>query len=746
MHLHSVAFRPIAAALAAALMLAVAAPMAPRTGPAPVKVRASETTHAVNGSQDFAVAPESTHIAVHWLGSPDAKLTVALSTDGSAFSKPVPVDVDEGGGPVADAETYGALIGVDRVQVVRVTSDRPLSKVTVLALDAAGPAPLPLGLGAQAVGATTIPTIIPRSGWGADESLRFDDAGDELWPREFFPLKKLMVHHTAGRNADPDPAATVRAIYYYHAVTKRWGDIGYSYLIDEAGRIYEGRYARDFWNGANPSSDNAAGLALAAGHTHDYNLGSFGIALLGTFSSQAPTAAAHASLVRLMAWAAAKHGLDPLAISTYVNPQNGVTRTTYNIGGHRDYAATDCPGGVLYSQLPAIRNEVAAQMNNWPGQVFNPPRALFFAAGTYVGRQFSPGGAIVGSKSYTLTSASSAPTDQVSTIPAQSGNWYSVTAGVWAGYWIQASPSITLSGALPSPTLEPYDTARPLTIPAGTYVGRKFNSYGDVTASKSYTLAVSSTGWTTQKGTIPKQSGNWYYITVGVWEGYWLPDSAGMSLGGPPPPLPVPIAIWNPPRTLTFAAGTYLGRRFSNYGISAGTWTATVSAGTSAPVSTYSTLPGQGGNWYYVIDGVFKGYWILESPSTHVAGTGTTDFIFDVTGYFVPDASGASYVPMSPARLLDSRFGNGLSAKFNANLPRSFQVSGRGGVPANAVGVTGNFTVTNQTAAGAAFLGPVPTASPATSTLNFPAADNRANGVTLALGAGGTLSATYLAP
>ncbi len=124
---------------------------------------------------------------------------------------------------------------------------------------------------------------------------------------------------------------------------------------------------------------------------------------------------------------------------------------------------------------------------------------------------------------------------------------------------------------------------------------------------------------------------------------------------------------------------------------------------------------------------------------------GTTDFVFDVTGYFSSAQTGATYLPLTPARLLDTRFGNGLSGKFGANAPRTFQVSGRGGVPGNAVAVTGNFTVTNQTAAGAAFLGPNSTASPTTSTINFPVGDNRANGVTLALGSGGTLSATYMA-
>jgi hypothetical protein len=122
-----------------------------------------------------------------------------------------------------------------------------------------------------------------------------------------------------------------------------------------------------------------------------------------------------------------------------------------------------------------------------------------------------------------------------------------------------------------------------------------------------------------------------------------------------------------------------------------------------------------------------------------------TDFVFDVTGNFVPDLSGATFVALNPARLLDSRYGNGLSGKFSAGAPRTFQVSGRGGVPANAVAVTGNLTVTNQTNSGAAFVGPVATASPTSSTLNFPVGDVRANGVTVALGSGGSLSITYMA-
>jgi hypothetical protein len=122
----------------------------------------------------------------------------------------------------------------------------------------------------------------------------------------------------------------------------------------------------------------------------------------------------------------------------------------------------------------------------------------------------------------------------------------------------------------------------------------------------------------------------------------------------------------------------------------------------------------------------------------------TTDLIFDVTGYYTPDSTGMRYVPLTPARLLDTRVGDGLSGALPANTPATFQVTGRGGVPTNATAVTGNVTVVNETYSWAVFLGPDPTPSPTTSTINFNTGDIVANGLTVALGSGGTLSATYM--
>jgi hypothetical protein len=89
--------------------------------------------------------------------------------------------------------------------------------------------------------ATTMPKVITRAQWGCNEKLRFDAAGKEIWEPEYYITEKIIVHHTDTPN-DGDPAATVRSVYYYHAITQGWGDIGYNFLIDRNGNVYEGRF------------------------------------------------------------------------------------------------------------------------------------------------------------------------------------------------------------------------------------------------------------------------------------------------------------------------------------------------------------------------------------------------------------------------------------------------------------------------------------------------------------------------
>ena len=124
----------------------------------------------------------------------------------------------------------------------------------------------------------------------------------------------------------------------------------------------------------------------------------------------------------------------------------------------------------------------------------------------------------------------------------------------------------------------------------------------------------------------------------------------------------------------------------------------------------------------------------------------TTDFVFDITGYFEPGLGGLRFVPMTPSRIMDSRPSvvlSGLSGKFVSGTPRTLPVQGHWGVPASALAVTANLTVTGQTAAGFVAVTPDPTPTPATSTINFPKGSTMANGIVAPLNGAGETSFVY---
>ena len=217
----------------------------------------------------------------------------------------------------------------------------------------------PLGLGAQADAAMTMPPIISRAEWGANESYRFNSGGYEIFPSTYYPLQKVIVHHTASRNDDPDPEATIRAIYYMHAVSRGWGDIDYNFLIDWQGRIYEGRHSRHYTAGEPITGEDLAGNVARGAHAKGFNDGTVGIALLGNFQKILPPAAQRAALEKLIAWKLERHGINPLGAGTYTNPNLGTTLYLQNISGHRNVNPTDCPGDTFYNWFPTLRQNVA---------------------------------------------------------------------------------------------------------------------------------------------------------------------------------------------------------------------------------------------------------------------------------------------------------------------------------------------------------------------------------------------------
>ena len=107
--------------------------------------------------------------------------------------------------------------------------------------------------------------------------------------------------------------------------------------------------------------------------------------------------------------------------------------------------------------------------------------------------------------------------------------------------------------------------------------------------------------------------------------------------------------------------------------------------------------------------------------------------------------AGSTFVGIAPVRLLDSRFNIGTTGPFTSSVPKSVDIAGRGGIPNDAVAITGNLTIVGQQQAGYASLTPLPDANPATSTINFPLGDNRANNVTSPLSNAGGVSLTYKA-
>lgn len=199
--------------------------------------------------------------------------------------------------------------------------------------------------------------IISRANWQADETWRLNANGAEIWPEAYKYPEKFVIHHTAGSDGGTDPAPTVRGVYYWHAVVLGWGDIGYNYLIDQQGNIYEGRYGGD---------------GVIAGHVYrsklcakerfgdekleaNFNPGTIGISILGDYNNFALNDAVKNSLTGLIAQKAKDFEIVPDGQSYFID------NTYPNIVGHLDLDCTECPGTNLYSQLAVIRQETQAK-------------------------------------------------------------------------------------------------------------------------------------------------------------------------------------------------------------------------------------------------------------------------------------------------------------------------------------------------------------------------------------------------
>ncbi|MDI6101251.1 N-acetylmuramoyl-L-alanine amidase [Actinoplanes sp. NEAU-A12] len=193
-----------------------------------------------------------------------------------------------------------------------------------------------------------VPRMVTRAGWGADESIV------EEPPEYTGAVHVAFVHHTASGNSYDcaQSPSIVRGIENYQVKSKGWNDIGYNFLVDKCGRIFEGR---------------AGGVhrSVLGAHTLGFNANATAIAVIGDFRSTAVPAAARASVAQLAAYKLGAWNNPPLGKVGLVSGGSdrypaGQTAILHRISGHRDTGRTECPGNSLYSQLPWIRGVAGA--------------------------------------------------------------------------------------------------------------------------------------------------------------------------------------------------------------------------------------------------------------------------------------------------------------------------------------------------------------------------------------------------
>lgn len=325
---------------------------AAESGRAAVDVRTSEDGEAWSAwmTMELAEAPADDE-------SPDAGLASAASA-GAASADAASADAASAGAIRLIAEPLwvgearylefrsSAPLGDLRFSFINSLGDATVSDRIGSALRSVVAAVRSIGSPGSVHAQTATPAIVTRAQWGADES----------WRRaapDYAAVKMAFVHHTAGGNTytAAQAPAVMRALYHYHVKSCGFNDIGYNFLIDRYGKIYEGRYG-------------GVTEGVIGAQTLGFNTGSTGIAVIGEFGGTAVPAAALTSLKKLLAWKLDVHHVDPTSrVSMYCGASDkftaGQTVSLPAISGHRDACYTACPGASLYAQLAAVRSAVS---------------------------------------------------------------------------------------------------------------------------------------------------------------------------------------------------------------------------------------------------------------------------------------------------------------------------------------------------------------------------------------------------
>jgi FlgD Ig-like domain/Bacterial Ig-like domain len=233
-----------------------------------------------------------------------------------------------------------------------------------------------------------------------------------------------------------------------------------------------------------------------------------------------------------------------------------------------------------------------------PGTVFDPYRRVTVVAGTHTAYGIGAAGDVTSARTVVFARASGASVSQRATLPNLPGRWLYVENGTWAGLWLPEAPGTHLAGetersAFPSTTR--------LIFAAGSHTGYQYASTGEVSSSRSATLAQAS-GANVSARAIINGRPHWL-VTNGIWAGWWMPESARAHRAG----YLDQTALSTLPR-IALQGGMYTGYEYDTAGRVTSTHTATLARASGAPVSAWAVINGR--PHYLVAAGIWADTWL----------------------------------------------------------------------------------------------------------------------------------------
>ncbi|GEL97653.1 peptidoglycan recognition protein family protein [Cellulomonas terrae] len=593
------------------------------------------------------------------------------TTDDATTDDATTDDADDA--TTSDATTDDATTDVVRRSEAGGSASRStLGRVESVAVSAAAPAP----------------AIITRAGWGAaPQRCAFDVAST---------LLASAVHHTAGPNTYSTVAQAMeqlRADQRYHQDARGWCDLGYNYVVDKWGNVYEGR--------AGSGEQPVIGV-----HAGGFNTATVGISMLGDYSATAPSAAQRESVARLIAWRMASYHRDPGSTVGYTTL--GGDNSRYAAGtslalpvvfGHRDVAFTACPGEAGYAVLGAIKQRARELV----GAAFVNP-SLSTSTVQY-GGGLSVVAGVNSAINWTMTITDQRTGVQLVSSTGTAGSSGGGTVVAWdgrsnAGVRLGAGPyRLDLVGTEAGTGASVIPWSRPFTVQGSqnppTVAGRPLGT--DL-----HFVPISPTRLVDTRLT-------------------------GASLG---PASRMDVTVAGVAGVPADAAAVALN--VTSVGSSGVTFLRTWPAG--APMPDTSNLNTDERST--TASGAFVGVG-GEGKVSIYNNAGSTHAIVDVTGYFTTDASAPAYRPLATGvRVLDSRSDGG---QLTSTATRRVQVAGRQGIPADARAVMMNITSVLPGGVGNIVAYPSGGARPVVSSVNHLPGNNVSNRQVIVLGSDGAL-------